>query len=951
MRFSAASRPLAAGTRARAAAATAALRPAATALALLALGAGLALGPGRAGAADATATAKPVPAPRPDATTLKGKVPAGLGAEALKGAALGKLKPGVPGPPVAGAPGAAPATPAPAAGSAAAPPGAAVIRPGTDVKDAAGAGPGAGAPGSTGPGFGDATFSKDPDELSCDKEYRKKKSKPFFDKAAIEDVVKFVAKWSCKNFIVSEKIKKGTISIYTSEMVTADAFYVAFESALKVNGLAIEPTGKYLKIVETKELLAPPKEGALATTDHVVTRLIPLKHVDGSELTSILNTLKSPTGDLQYYPLANTVIVTDTEGAVKRLETIISRLDEPGSTDELFLVKIEHALASEIAALLVSIFDVSTATGPGAKAVRPKPKPKVPAATDIATPAAPVPTATTTSPGASPADITLTKVIADDRTNQLILKTTRRNFDRILPLILKLDIDLRGGDARIHVHYLENAKAEELSATLASLTTGVRPGAPGVPKAPGTPAAGTPGAPGTAAASLFDGDVKISPDPPTNALVIVASAKDYESLAGIIGMLDIPRRQVLVEVVILEVSLDKMLELGFVFHGGTNIGTSADPTILLGATELGGMQSIILDPTALMGLAALLRGPPIPGSESLLPAGTTGGTAGIPAFGALLRALQTDSDVNILSTPNILATDNIEAEITVGANIPVQSGFTLPAAAGAGFTANPLVSVQRQDIGLTLKLTPSINESDYVSIDIETKITALQSIDPTTGPTLSNRSLKTTVIVPDQQTVVIGGLVEDRITITEDKVPVLGDIPILGYLFKHSVSRKTKTNLIVFMTPYIIKDAKSDFRRIFMEKVAERKAYLDSFGRGEFGGLGAHTDYSRSVGGFGSIDKTIASAEKTTLEMRMEKERLERKSIIGPGGMVPLGPVPDEGDKAAPESGPGAVPESSPTGATPSGIDTPDPGPAPPPPKAGATAAPPTAAAKGKHAD
>ena len=883
-------------------------------------------------AADDTAkpaTARPVPAP--GSPGLKSKIPPLVGPEALKGA--GKGIKGGPGPLVP--PAVAPGAPGDPAGSAAMPPGTkgAIAPAGVPAGKDAAAGKDSAAGGGlvTDPGFG-----KDPDEISCKKGAAKVKIKPFFDKAAIEEVVKYISKMTCKSFIVSEKIKKGNISIYTGDDVTIDAFYAAFESALRVNGLAIEKVGVYYKIVESKELVAPlGKAGATGTTDHVITKLIPLKNVDGAEMMTILDKLKSLTGEIQLFPLANTIILTDVETAVKRLETIIDRLDAPGTGEELFLVRVEHAVASEIATLLVSIFDVS-ATGTGKPGVRPAPKkPKV---GDVATAApapAPVPPTPSAATGGSAADVTLSKVIADDRTNQLILKTTKRNFDRILPLILKLDIDLRGTDARIHVRYLENAKAEELSATLASLTTGVRaaPGTPGAGAKGPAAAAGVPalpGTPGSATASLFDGSVKISPDPPTNALVVVASGKDYETLAGIIDALDIPRRQVLVEVVILEVSLDKLLELGFVFHGGAPVGTGDNASLILGATALGGLQSIILDPSALMGLAALLRGPTLEGTEGLIPS-STGGAVGIPAFGAFLRALQTDSDVNILSTPNILATDNVEAEITVGANIPVQAGFTLPSSATGvtGFTLP--ASIQRQDIGLTLKIKPQINESDYVSIDIDTEITALLSVDPVTGPTLSNRALKTTVIVPDQNTVVIGGLVEDRMTVTEDKVPILGDIPILGYLFKHSTSRKSKVNLIIFMTPYIIKDAKADFRKIFLEKLAERKAYLEAFGRGELGGIGDLVDYSRSVGGFGSIDRTIGSVEKHSAEEKAELERLDRKSLIGPAGMVPLGPMPgDVPDTAAPESAPGPgpapVPESAPTKPTPSGIKSPDPG-------------------------
>jgi general secretion pathway protein D len=382
---------------------------------------------------------------------------------------------------------------------------------------------------------------------------------------------------------------------------------------------------------------------------------------------------------------------------------------------------------------------------------------------------------------------------------------------------------------------------------------------------------------------LFEGEIKITHDKATNSLVIVSTTRDFSSLRQVIDKLDIPRRQVFVEAIIMEVSLEKMLTLGVATNGGTAFKTGDENSIAFGATTFSGLSTILIDPTSLMGLAVGLRGPEISEAEGILGTGIS-----IPAFGVLLNALQTNNDVNILSTPHILATDNEEASITVGGNVPIQQGFggwgSLLGSQGTGTSATsalggltsalgPMVSVGRQNVGLTLKIKPHINESDQIRFEIEIEISEVAG-ETSLGPNISQRMAKTVSVVKDQQTVVLGGLITDNQTETIDKVPVLGDIPVLGYLFKKKKTRKTKRNLLIFMTPYIIRDA-TDFRQIFNRKMEERREFIEQMTSFESKDYEPAIDYNRTNG-------ILEEIHKTMIELEEEKKMLDELTLKPP---------------------------------------------------------------------
>jgi general secretion pathway protein D len=398
------------------------------------------------------------------------------------------------------------------------------------------------------------------------------------------------------------------------------------------------------------------------------------------------------------------------------------------------------------------------------------------------------------------------KFLPDTRTNSLIVLAGKEMHDEVADLLKKIDIPASAGSGRINVYYLENADAEEVSKVLASLSE-KRTGAPGSPAAAtgarvAVPATAT--ATGSAVVSgELEGGVKVTADKATNALIIVASANDYETLMGVIKKLDIRRRQVYVEAVIMEISLDKSRELGAEFRGAVQTGGSGAAISGTNFGFTGGVNDLY---------TAISAGNVLSFSGTGL---TLGGTLGkvklsdgteVPAITAVLRAAETRDNVNILSSPHLLTLDNKEAEIIVGENIP----FITSTSRDSTNLANVINTVERKDVGITLRLTPHIHESEIMNLEIYQESSAVKSTSDssTVGPTTTKRAAKTSVLVKNGDTVVIGGIMQETFSMSDSQVPLLGDIPLLGNLFKYrSVSRK-KTNLLLFLTPHIIKEPK-----------------------------------------------------------------------------------------------------------------------------------------------
>ncbi len=496
---------------------------------------------------------------------------------------------------------------------------------------------------------------------------------------------------------------------------------------------------------------------------------------------------------------------------------------------------------------------------------------------------------------------TVSKVIADERTNSLILVATPAAYVKIDRLLRRVDVPIEG-EGQIHIYYLENAAAEDVASTLSALASGAR-GAAGAKKGKG--AAGGAQAP----AALFEGEVKVTAHKPTNSLVIESTLKDYLAIKRVIQQLDVRRKQVYVEAVIMEISSNKDRKIGISGSGGMtfNIGGNEVP-FLFGMGGLG-ISSFDMQQLGKGGLAVGLQGPLVDVSTGTTGSATTSGALAIPSYGFLIQAIQSNSDVNVLSTPHILTMDNEEAEIVVGKQIPYQAsslgglgslttllgsyggtlgGTTTTSGLGTLGTLGSLGAlgayggygayVQRIDVDLTLKITPQISESNFVRLKIQQSIDDVEALDPTLGPTTSKRKVTNTVVVRDQQPVVIGGLMRDIEVTGVDKVPILGDIPVLGILFRKSAKRIEKRNLLMVITPYIIEDP-SDLARIHtrkMEEMREFAEYMATKKREYEGGI----DYRKKTGILEDIRRTLERVRKDR-EM-LERTRFEDVDLVGP---------------------------------------------------------------------
>ncbi len=504
----------------------------------------------------------------------------------------------------------------------------------------------------------------------------------------------------------------------------------------------------------------------------------------------------------------------------------------------------------------------------------------------------------------STSDVHVTKIIADDRSNSVVIIGTERSYLRILEFIKRLDIP-HSGEGEIHVLPLQHADAVELAKTLNEIVTGAAQ-AGGQQQQP---------RPGTTPLTIFESGVKVSADKATNAIVVTSSLRDFANLRTVIDRLDQPRRQVFIEAVIMDLTIDRENQLGVAFHGGDITNSTAGQTLYYGG--LNPFRTIgIPSPTdsSLNAFAFGIRGPSLSGSENLLGTGIS-----IPAFGVLINALAQTNDADTLSTPHILATDNVPAEINVGQNIPLQTNVGgvsnlagLSGASGASSALGALGSLglggfgtaPRQDIGTKIKITPHLNDSDEVRLEIQEEISDTSGQQPlgTLGAIpFSKRTAQTQMVVRDQQTVVLGGLTRNHIARTDTKIPLLGDIPVLGALFRSTSTSLQKTNLVLVLTPYIIRD-QNDLRTIFERKMQERQEFLDHyFVFSDDTAYEPPKDYSRTNGLLEDIRQSYADVEdERHLEEMTRPEGMKKHEPGQPLELPSLGS--DSG------SAPGAAP-------------------------------------------
>lgn len=635
-----------------------------------------------------------------------------------------------------------------------------------------------------------------------------------FQDIDIPVLVQFISELTHKNFIVDEKVR-GKVTIISPTKVTAEEAYAIFQSVLQVKGFTTVQSGRVVKIVPSKDAkqvgLPTVYNGAIATVgDEFITRLVPLRHVSAAEMVQVLQPMVSADGLVLPYPQTNSLILTDAATNVKRLLLMLEDLDVEGYERQTTVIALKHAVATDLAKKLEEIMK-NESTNDNNNGARVK---IVTAASAAATP-----------PPPSPGTMRIVRVLPDERTNSLIVMSGAIELKAIQRLVHQLDVPLPPGRSKIHVYTLKYANAEELLPVLADVIGGSG-GAGGrslnVPRRErrynrdhrfGRNSNGSGSGMGDRSFSLpqlqapssgagavsgsspeFSSEVTISADPSTNSLLISAAPQDFALLKTVIEQLDMRRKQVYVEAIILEVSMERARELGVELQHGFSLGGEG---VALGRTQLKDLNSALSNPASLSGLLLAAAS----NKTIELPDGTR-----VPAQVALLRAAQTSSDINVLSAPTLLTADNQEAEILVGQNVP----FIASRATDTTQLRNLFANVQREDVGITLRLTPQISEGETVRLDVYEEVSAIVPTavgDPNlVGPTTSVRSASTTVIAKSGQTVVIGGLISDNSFRQRSGVPYLQDVPVLGNFFRTDGANSDKINLLIFLTPHIVRD-------------------------------------------------------------------------------------------------------------------------------------------------
>ena len=615
-------------------------------------------------------------------------------------------------------------------------------------------------------------------------------------------LIKFISEQTRKNFIFDERVQ-GKITIISPRKISVEEAYNVFLSVLQVKGFATIEQGNTIKIIQLRDAkqdsLPTTRAGESSSASEFITRLIPLQYTDTAEIVPVLTPLVSKDGLLTAFPASNMLILIDSSSNIERVVKILADIDVEGSSGTLRIFPLKFASVNEIAKTLDALYQGTAAPGapPDArnKAVR-----------------------RGRSRGAA------LRIIPDVRTNSMIVMAGVDLLSDIESLLKQLDIPSPENTGKINVYYLENADAEEVAKVLASFSD-KRPGGAAAPTAPGAP----PTVKGVISAEL-EGGVKITADKATNSLLIIASVNDYLTLVDVIKKLDIRRRQVYVEALIMEVGLDKGRDLGTEFRGaiktqnpegavitGTNFDFQGNVNELFAAITAG--NPLVFGGTGLIagGIAGKVK----------LPDGTE-----IPAITAILRAAESRDNINILSSPHLLTLDNKEAEIIVGENVP----FITSQSRDTTNLANLINTIERKDVGITLRITPHIHESEFVNLEIFQESSAIkggvQLLDANrVGPTTTKRSAKTSVLVRNGDTVVLGGMMQDTFTTTERQIPFLGDIPLLGYLFKFKSTSRNKTNLLIFLTPHVIKEP-NDLSKMSEKQQKKMDAFIDQ-NRGE----------------------------------------------------------------------------------------------------------------------
>jgi general secretion pathway protein D len=572
---------------------------------------------------------------------------------------------------------------------------------------------------------------------------------PNYKDADLRQIIEAVSAITGRNFIVDPRVR-AQVTMLSAQPMSPDAFYAAFLSILEVHGYIAVPSGDLVKILPDANARQVPgvdmPVGRAGSADEIVTQVVTIRNIGAAQLVPILRPLIPQYGHLAAHQASNMLIISDRAANVNRLLRIIQRIDT-GADADIEVIPLQHASSSDVVRVVSALQQASTGGETG--------KPL--------------------------------GLVADDRTNSVLISGDQVARLRLRALISHLDTPLEDG-GNTQVIYLKYAEAEDLATRLREQITA-------------TPAAA--GGEGRPATTARGENVVIWADPGTNALIITAPAEVMRSLRMVIDKLDIRRAQVLVEAIVAEVAYNRTAELGVTwFLDGTNDNN------IVGLTRFGSGGNITdLGGAALGGEAAIGQVLSNLPQGILLGAGRLGSDSGTN-WGVVLRALLADSDTNVLSTPSIVTMDNEEAEIKVGQEVPFLTGQFTNTGAAQG-VVNPFQTIERKDVGLTLKVTPQINEGNAVvmTVSLETSNLSRGGAGGAVDLITNQRSITQKVLIEDGEILVLGGLVSDDLIQSEQKVPLLGSLPLLGHLFRSQSATTEKRTLMVFLRPVILRDA------------------------------------------------------------------------------------------------------------------------------------------------
>ena len=634
-----------------------------------------------------------------------------------------------------------------------------------------------------------------------------------FPDADIMDIAKTLGRLTGKNFILDKDVK-GRVSIISNSPITVSDAWRAFLTSLDMNGLAIVPTGKYLRVMRQNDAKGKNvrlySNAKAPNTDALVTKIFKIKYISAKELENVIRTYANMGARIYGFEQTNTLIITDTGSNIDKIAKMIQFLDVEGFDAGIEVIAVRYTSAVELQKLIDQLLPGTQANVPG--------RPGFGGA-----------------PGGSRSNFSARKtkegglinnIIADERTNTLIVHANPKGVEQVRVLLSRLDRKMppAPGGGKVHVVYLQFADAEEMTKTLNNISQGSKSQGPGF----GGGAGGLGVNPNEG--NLFEGQIKVAADKTTNSLVITASPNDFATVQRVINKLDIPRDQIFVEVVIMEMNMNRNnnYTANVLLPGGTSVAPTSD------------LFRLLQDPTQVPnGLVLKWQS-----SQTTSVPITVGGTTrniDIPNLAALIQAIQTSSAGNVLATPQLMTLDNTEAVFDSTDKIPV------PRVNNAGLGVST-VSTEDKDIPLTIKVKPQLNKiSNFIKLDIKAKVgditnRALPKAVQDLAVSTIVRSAETSVMVADSDTVVLGGLIRDKTTEVINKVPLLGDIPILGWLFKSRASTVEKSNLMIFITPRIMRQPEN-VRMVLDRKLKERDEFVEK----AFGGDDYHREARNKI--------------------------------------------------------------------------------------------------------